>query len=903
MQPQLVVLPDSATFATESARWLYQQGEQLAQTLVLVPTSQSIRRVRQRLADLGGGLTPKMLTPGGLLKTAPGASSAVELMAWVEVLEDVPWENLGDAFAGAPTADENGQGLLPVARSLVDARKELQEVGLLLKDGAEKLAETPTEEKRWKILALLEESMEQQLEAWEEVSRSRALANHELVFPPDVQQVVVAGVFDLPVVLQEALGKSELPVTVLVPAQAEESVDKWGRPAKTWLERDYDWPSGAAGSVTLAGSYGHQAAVARGKIAETGRDSTEVAIGLADPDLGPAVVAEFGRGGWEVFDPGVQQADPLRAFLAAWRDYLSDPSLVTVSDLLGFTFCLRLRSDNDQSLFQIHRSLRKLQDAGVNRGPVGLQSRLHYLEGKDEDALESYQKREKEDLQRVTTFLDDLTSWRVRFEKEPFFQAMEGFLAKIDPTDESSLLAWLRSHRKLVEDTRKRPPSLWIDLLLQDLPSRPVPPKADRVLDALGWLELIHEDAPQLVLCGMNENAVPGPVPTNPWLPERSRRTLGLVTKEDRAARDAFLLHLFSKRERLDVVVGKTTPDGSMLQPSRLLLKGSGKELAHRVLTLFKEVKTDPEAAFELGEQWQWQLPSASEVERVRVTALSSYLSCPTRFFLSQNLGMQEPEPDRTEWNARDFGTILHNVLENWGRDEAARELDNAGDLEGYLHLGLERYLAGVMADGLTLGTVLQREAMKLRLSWFAKVQAEERKNGWRVVEVERPFELRLPGVEQVVIRGTIDRIDRHESGALRVLDYKTSKEAKDVVKQHLASKRSTTPTHLEDVPEVVTPDGSRWINLQVPLYVTAMAEPVEEVGYFALGETEGAVKITPWPGFDDSLRESAEKCASWILNQIIDKNYRPAADRVTYDDFKILALKHTLTETLNFGE
>ena len=61
-------------------------------------------------------------------------------------------------------------------------------------------------------------------------------------------------------------------------------------------------------------------------------------------------------------------------------------------------------------------------------------------------------------------------------------------------------------------------------------------------IDLLGWLELLWEDAPHLVVTGLNDGRLPETVAGDPFLPEALRARLGLKTNEARFARDAYLL-------------------------------------------------------------------------------------------------------------------------------------------------------------------------------------------------------------------------------------------------------------------------------------------------------------------------------------------------------------------------
>ena len=349
---------------------------------------------------------------------------------------------------------------------------------------------------------------------------------------------------------------------------------------------------------------------------------------------------------------------------------------------------------------------------------------------------------------------------------------------------------------------------------------------------------------------------------------------------------------------RVDLLLARSNLAGDVLQPSRLLMAAGGTELARRVRILFEEVEPlESSLAWTLDENFRWRQPEVGDDGgRLSVTAFSSYLACPFRYYLKHVAGMLEPEPERVEWNARDFGNVAHLVLERWGRDEEAREYSKTEALAKWLHAELDRVAEELFGASLPLAIRIQVEALRQRLSWFAQVQACERAAGWRVVEVERRFQLDLGGLE---VRGQVDRIEESSDGRRRVLDYKTTAEAKKVEGAHLKRINAAThwPEHLEGVEDVRTPDGkARWTNLQVPIYAAALGE-IDEIGYFALGATEADVRISLWDGFGDAERESALACAGWVVDQVKAGRFWPPADRVQYDDYESLALGRTLGE------
>ena len=133
-------------------------------------------------------------------------------------------------------------------------------------------------------------------------------------------------------------------------------------------------------------------------------------------------------------------------------------------------------------------------------------------------------------------------------------------------------------------------------------------------LDLLGWLELLWEDAPHLVVAGLNDGRVPEAVTGDAFLPEALRARLGLKTNEARFARDAYQLAALAASRpagtgRLDLLVGKVSAAGDPLRPSRLLLLCADAELPARVAALFRPVELESST---LPWQRAWRLTPAN---------------------------------------------------------------------------------------------------------------------------------------------------------------------------------------------------------------------------------------------------------------------------------------------------
>jgi ATP-dependent helicase/nuclease subunit B len=521
---------------------------------------------------------------------------------------------------------------------------------------------------------------------------------------------------------------------------------------------------------------------------------------------------------------------------------------------------------------------------------------------------------DKESAEELCKAAESLESWRASFLGENFSGAMErllGVVARTGPVTEQTSQAmadWIAEAAPLMARV-KRGAGFWIELMISESPSPAPLPPAGRVLDVQGWLELFHEPGRHLVLCGMNDGKVPARCGGEPWLSEASRDKLGLLKDADRAARDAFLYQAMveARRDggRVDVICGKSGAGGESLLPSRLLLAGGRDELPGRVKALFKEVEP-PEAGLRWHADWQWTPRVVAPPVRLNVTSLGDYLTCPFRYYLKHVVQMQGSEAGRAEWNARDFGTVAHEVLERWGRDTEAREFEKTEAIHSWLSAELDRVVGEWFGKRVPLAVRIQTEALRQRFAWLSRVQAINRVEGWEIFDVERKVELPV-GEANIVAK--IDRIDRHrDSGRLRVLDYKTGKvDSVDKAHRKKLTAASTLPLHLTiDCPAVYQGEDKGksadflWHNLQLPLYAAALVkrgEPLPTPCYFTLRSTEADVAIHEWTDFETEDLAAAQACADWVAGRIAAGVFWPPAEKVAYDDYALLAAGRTFEE------
>ena len=912
--------------------WLLARREVLPGMLVVVPTAESGRRLREVLAEAAGALlSPTLGTPGSFLKIANSAESVApewaERVAWVEVLEGVAdWSAYEGLFPEAPEAGGDWAGGL--AWEMVQLRRTLQENALSLTAAARRLRET-VEAERWRALGRLEDAVERKLGTWGFASRTRALAAG-LTLPAGFSNIVLAGVVEMPPLLEQALlawekdcaGHGAPPqdeghrpppqaLTVLIgaPEQEADGFSALGRPLAAWREREMPWPEGGTGSVRLVADPRQQALEALRVVAGEKSASNEVALGSADAETGGELARAFTREGWTAFHPAAVQAKAgLARWFKVWGEWLADATLAVMADLLTLPETGVLVGGRRA---QKARCLAEMRERWMVLRTADLQRRI--------DGGSFRSERAKASAVEVLGAVLLLEKRRARFLRDDVAEVMPELLdalARSGPSSAemaSAMGEWMAEAAPVIGRVR-RSARFWVELMLDEVVV-PVPvPPAGRVIDVQGWLELYYEPGRHLVMCGINEGKVPARSGGEPWLSEAGRERLGLVTDAMRAARDAFLFSaMVAARHaggRVDVICGKAGAGGETLLPSRLLLAAERTALPLRVKTLFREIEP-PEAGLRWHADWQWKVRKLDPPKRISVTSIKDYLACPFRYYLKHVIGMQNPETARVEWNARDFGTVAHEVLERWGKDEVAREFDKTEALANWFAAELDRVVSEWFGKRVPMAVRIQTESLRQRLAWLARIQACERATGWQVVDVERKVEL---AVGEAMLVAKIDRIDRHrESGELRVIDYKTGK-VDGVEKEHRSKIIASTvlPAHLEeDSPAVYAgvangkPVTYRWVNLQLPLYASALVrrnETLPRPCYFTLGATAGDVGMHEWADFTLEDLDAAQACADWVADHIARGVFGPPAEKVSYDDYRILAAGRNLAEAMDVG-
>jgi hypothetical protein len=353
-------------------------------------------------------------------------------------------------------------------------------------------------------------------------------------------------------------------------------------------------------------------------------------------------------------------------------------------------------------------------------------------------------------------------------------------------------------------------------------------------------------------------------------------------------------------RPDVTLIAGRRSADNDPLTPSRLLLACDGRARAERVASFYGD---RPGAAenlsvlmpIEHGRTSRFIVPPPTPpdepIEQLPVTAFGVYLDCPYRFYLKYVRRLRAVDDTATELDGRGFGTLAHEVLDRFAHDESAANSTDPDTIEKLLMTELDRLVAQQFGSGGASGgggaaVRIQIEQLRHRLRAFARWQAAQVEQGWHIVPglVERQ---KLAAFEvddsPFAIRGRIDRIDRHDDGRYRLLDYKTGETGRTPEQAHLTGAKT----------------DRQWVDLQLPLYrVLARAQGIEgelALGYVLLPKDTAQVgeAMADW---DQQQFEDAIEQARYVVRQVRNGTFWPPRQPAGQgDEFSAVCMDHCL--------
>ncbi|MGE4602672.1 MAG: PD-(D/E)XK nuclease family protein [Planctomycetota bacterium] len=821
----------------------------LRHLVVVVPGRRVIRRLRRLLVEQArqqgrGLLPPRITTPGHLEQTVAATPKAMatpleERIAWLQALRSSAPDIL--ATIGLEPEMLEAPALLPLVKLLSRLCSDLRRDGITLGTAAE-LAAAQDPQAALRLRAV--ESIEAKRSA--NLQRRGVTDSGTFSAPPISEdlQVILIGILELPVRMRQWLDQHcQTQAWIDADEGAADLYDDFGCPVpEQWQARpcpQFDDPifSDDPRSLTAA-------LIDRIHQHSSVKSVDEVTIGLVDADLTPWLVEGFRRSQipLHIAAGTPHHETSCGRLLRDLRSVIDTLSSHSVAGLARHPSVHRSLPREENNKGRVLDPIESIDRWSTRRQPVlatdsGAPAAVHHI-CKAIEPLRTGAGNCSQRIEQLIQCLRDLVG------VDDLGQPALG-----EPGREN-LIEAVNQLSHIVQYADDPLSGLDVVSLLVDLlEETPVPDRHDSTgINVLGWLELPFDGAGLLLLTGVTEGRL-SPAPTgDPLLPHGVREELGLPGPRQRYARDTHLLHtLLDGRREVVVAMCSRDGEGNPLLPSRLLLQGSdGIDHLARFLDKHKRTRFHlPETGSESSSPESLGPPRGvvlAPPDTVSITALSDWLEDPVLFQMNQVLGHRDCHDRDRQLNRLDFGTLVHWVLERFGKNSDLRDLTDEEQIGESLHLLLDRYRHDNIADPARSAVLVQLEQARVRLDAWARVQAQQRALGWQLVAAEVSLDadlcrIQVPGGE-MGLSGRIDRIDYHpEQDRWRLLDYKTGDNAKDPEKDHRKG-----PVN-----------NKTWIKLQLPLYRLFAPQleidggPVSadaEVGFFLLPASTDHTRI-----------------------------------------------------------
>lgn len=887
--PQRHFLTNPTPLTTQVAGFLRRRDT--AGICLITPTAGAGRGIGRALEALGCRPPIVRQPMQALLPESTRLASPVErCLAWSGALEKAPdsicqtlfWKN----------KPETASDRLRAARNFVHLGDELAEAALA--PDTLRLPEplaSGFEGERWSALAWLYQRYLEILEDWQledpNAQRLKTIAEPTA----DFSHMVIAAVPDLPLAFKAyitALEARSIPVDLLVwdPLKAGATrFDAWGRPLAEWWNRQ-NIPL-LDTQIHLAASTRDEAQLLARRVAEEPDTSALVAI---DPKAQSLLASELRAAGLRPYLPGgkpLLQCEAAKLVLN-WVDFSQSNDLRTLRRLLELpAFCRALDPESplvtSEALIAIDHLLGK--------------TIAHSLEGAwaaSPPLPDSASPKEQAMRSRIRRLLG---ATRARLGSDPLSLLESAYPGPVVPESAQEVIRVVRgllTSPALAANAGRDPGPLSNQLLAQAIAGETLQtPAAPGDVTLNGWLEAPWLPQRQLLLTGVIEGRLPRAVDGDPFLPDSLRESLRLENNTQRLARDSYLLScLVATRgpEDLRLSLSKYNAEGDPNRPSRLLFRTDPADLPNRTLHLITpENKIGRHATRRTD--WRWRLPDAlPPVTKISPTEFEAYLACPFRFCITKVLRYEPASEAAYEMDAAVFGSLIHKVLEEFGKEAIDMGPGMLRMDESQIHLRvqalLEEAAQALFGPHPAPAVQVQLANAETRLHAFARIQAACFAEGWEILDVER--KLSAGGdhplhVGPLQLSGVIDRIERHAgSGQLRVMDYKTFSSLKKPAQAHLGPvSHNWLPAARVELMIGPRQGPKTWTNLQLPLYrrilehwyPEATAQLAPQTAYFVLPSDPADSGVYPFEELEASRNPeaypSAMTCAETVAGQI----------------------------------
>ena len=338
--------------------------------------------------------------------------------------------------------------------------------------------------------------------------------------------------------------------------------------------------------------------------------------------------------------------------------------------------------------------------------------------------------------------------------------------------------------------------ALFFRLLTQHLQRVSIPFEGEPLsgLQVMGFLETRILDFKKVVLFSVNEGKMPKSTPVHSFIPYHLRKAFSLPAYEEHDAMYAYYFYRLLHRAEEVVLVYNSVSDGlNSGEMSRYLFQlkydSDIRPKEYYFDFNFKSSENLPISIPATLEHQQKLLDNYS-VKKLSPSALNTYLDCKLKFYFRHIAFIREADEMLEDVDPRLFGNLFHYAMEMLYSDFVGKEVQK-DHLKALLldkkridqvireAFAKEYYKDKDLNDVKITGkNILIKDHLQTYLIQLLKNDLEFAP--FTVVALEGKYEAAfdldlVDGKRQILLGGTIDRIDESELGT-RIIDYKTGR-------------------------------------------------------------------------------------------------------------------------------
>lgn len=440
----------------------------------------------------------------------------------------------------------------------------------------------------------------------------------------------------------------------------------------------------------------------------------------------------------------------------------------------------------------------------------------------------------------------------------------------------------------------------------------------DNAVNFSGFLDLIWYENKSLIIGGFTEEAFASSRQEDIIFPEHVRRQLNWSSAWSRFGAD---IHRFKTLvetyapDKLFITFAAADIKGALNTLPRLLFTVNDKLLLEYCDLLFNSKLTgkinleneNSASRLKYSSSFHGAMP-----ERISVTGFKNYISCPYTFYLRNILNKEEQGAELFELQPEQSGTIIHNVLEQYGR-KFTSVIPDREDLNKFIITEFEKQLHAVIGYSINNIAVMQAAEIKKSLEAFIncelayrqsfkkhEILCSEYKMNVNFAQlhsrIPAQWQEKLPAPPEEILKinivGKIDRIDicngNDDLTVCNIIDYKSAKKPQSPADAHLNKK---CPVHLSGKSIFAGYDkrGNElyFKDMQLVIYKLLAQFMREELnipsdipincGYFNLPEDISETSIEFFAELDDEMLFAGFAALQYLLTEIFsEKNFWP---------------------------